>query len=230
MLERIRVTLWDALTFFLTGFLVVAVIAAFWIYETSPNLSEVSSFLPDLSASIVLFIVPALFTLLGLLVEPFANYFDRWVLKYTLKKLLFPTDVHAEEERILVKEIRENYLGGLGDRITNPFQICKDYVESKSLSTTFEIFLARYGFYRNCSFIAVVAGAYGIVTSETLCGRLVFGSAAVGLAYVFSRRSVDFYGYQAPAVFRAFLIDKLSWNKGSSLAKSEGGQSSEARD
>ncbi len=220
MLDRIRLTLWDALTFFLTGLLVGAMFTVFWLYEKSPDLSVILEKPTEVPTSIVLFVVPVLFALIGLLVEPFANYFDRLLFNNALGRRLFKRDQHGKEEEILISEIKENYLGNLGGKIQNPFHICKDYVESKSLSPTFEIFLARFGFYRNCSFVAALSGVYGAIALPTVCEKVICVTVALVCIYVFKKRSAEFYSYQGPAVYRAFLVDKLKWVRNQSSESS----------
>jgi len=102
-------------------------------------------------------------------------------------------------------------LGSLNGKIENPYAICKEYVETKHLSTTFMVFLSRYGFYRNCAFLALFYGISAAVLSSGLLegsGNLILGFF---LSFVFKCRAEDFYSYLAPSIYRAFLIDKVSW-------------------
>lgn len=120
------------------------------------------------------------------------------------------TAKHSAEERLLQEEIRSKYLGSLSNRIENPYALCKEYFETKQLSTTFMFFLSRYGFYKNCAFIFICAEIASLFLASCIPAVLSFLGCVVAAA-VLKRRAEDFYSYQASAVYRAFLIDKLQW-------------------
>ncbi len=211
MIEKIRVSLWDIFTFFLTGLLAASAFIAFLVYAGQVTAKEIIAELSNFPASLTLVAAPVLFMLAGMLIEPMANYFDRCVLKYILKIVRPRKDVLCSDDELLLEEIRARYLGSLCGKIQNPYQLCKDYVEYKQLSTTFMVFLARFGFYRNCAFIAVMVGVAALILSTSLLGGVISLLSGLVAAVVFRMRADDFYSYQAPAIYRAFLIDKLSW-------------------
>ncbi len=211
MVEKIRISLWDIFSFFLTGFLAATVVAILLVIYGPTTPKELLDGLSALPAAITIVAAPLALTLLGMVIEPFANYFDRYVLKFAFASVLEPKRKHIDEEDLLAKEICSRYLGSLSGKISNPYAICKEYVETKQLSTTFMVFLSRYGFYRNCAFLSVASGFSVLVLDHSW---LVGGAslvACLAVAAVFKRRAEDFYSYMAPAVYRAFLIDKLQW-------------------
>jgi len=211
MVQKIRVSLWDIFSFFLTGFLGATLVAILFVIYGPTTPKELLDSLSALPAAITIVAAPLALTLLGMIIEPFANYFDRYVLKVVFEWMPKPKDKHLEEEQLLAEEIRSRYLGSLSGKISDPYGICKEYVETKQLSTTFMVFLSRYGFYRNCAFLTVASGFSVLVLDQSWLvggGSLV---ACLAAAVVFKRRAEDFYSYMAPAVYRAFLIDKLQW-------------------
>lgn len=211
MVEKIRVSLWDIFSFFLTGlltFLLLLVVAyVYGLLSPADALSKLAEFPTALS----LLAGPLVFTLAGMIVEPFANYFDKYVLNYILGWAAKKKEKHSEEEEILKSEIKARYLGSLNGKIENPYSICKEYVETKQLSTTFMVYLSRYGFYRNCAFLAIVFGAMVAPKAENYCVFGLIVAASYLSAAIMKRRSEDFYSFMAPAVYRAFLIDKNKW-------------------
>lgn len=214
MIEKVRVSLWDIFTFFMTGLLASLCVAALALYASVFSIRELSSCLSTIPASITLVAAPLAFTLIGMLIEPVANYADRYILKHALGWATTPkADARKAEEDILKQEIRARYLGRMGDKIENPYQICKDYVEYKQLSTSFMVFLARYGFYRNCTFISIATGLAAVWLSATVCDMVLALVISLLAAIVFRRRAEEFYSYQAPAIYRAFLIDKVEWKE-----------------
>jgi len=211
VLEKIRVSLWDIFSFFLTGLLAVALTALFAVASDVTSVSLLLSQVNNLNAPVTVVAAPLAFTLLGMLIEPFANYSDRTVLAPLWKRAIPPKDKHKGEEGLLADEIRTKYLGSLCGRIDNPYAICKEYVETKQLSTTFMVYLSRYGFYRNCMFLALASAITSLLVLPLWWHGVVTALFSVLCAFIFKRRAEDFYSYMAPAVYRAFLIDKLNW-------------------
>lgn len=211
MVEKIRVSLWDIFTFFLTGLLATVLLGLFLTSYGMTDFSAISRAASEIPVAITVVAAPLVLTLLGMLIEPFANYLDKYVLRYLLGWASIPKQKHSAEEELLRKEICSKYLGSLNGQIKHPYAICKEYVETKQLSTTFMVFLSRYGFYRNCAFLAFV---YGVGAAAFSSGWLE-GVCALALGFfasaVFKRRAEDFYSYMAPSIYRAFLIDKVAW-------------------
>jgi hypothetical protein len=211
MVEKIRVSLWDIFSFFLTGFLAATLVAILLVIYGPLTPKELLDGLSALPAAITIVAAPLALTLLGMIIEPFANYFDRYALKFIFAWMSKPKDKHVKEEELLAEEIRSKYLGSLSGKVSNPYALCKEYVETKQLSTTFMVFLSRYGFYRNCAFLAVVSGVAVLTLDRSWFIGSVSLVVCLAAAAVFKRRAEDFYSYMAPAVYRAFLIDKLQW-------------------
>ena len=136
MIEKIRISLWDIFTFYFSGFLVTALVTGHTLVFKLIALADVKVFLSGLSVTTSLFVIPFGLTLVGLLLEPVANYFDEYILHPLWVKVITEKDKHKTEEKMLAKEIRENFLGKLNGKIENPYPICKEYVETKQLSTT----------------------------------------------------------------------------------------------
>lgn len=152
------------------------------------------------------------------MIEPFASYFDRSFSRYTLpkfcrvnSKLESGSDFHKVE-----KYIKEKCLGDLSNQIKNPFILCKEYVETKQLSTTFMVFLSRFGFYRNSSFLLFISiPFYLFLCIEYEKYNVVFDAFMIIFLYsasaLFKRRGGEFFSLQAKSVYSAFLIDNLNW-------------------
>lgn len=212
MIEKVRVSLWDVFNFFMTG-VVACVAAAIVVSCANPDgWGAIVSGVLRLPASFVLISSPILLALAGMLIEPVANYVDRYVFKYIFGWAAKLKPNASQEENVLGDLIRERYLGSLGSFLENPFHFCKDYVEYKQLSSTFMIFLSRYGFYRNCAFISLVTGILVACESDNFIEICCYLILSLLLVLIFRRRAAEFYSYQAPAVYRAFLIDRMDWN------------------
>lgn len=208
MIEKIRISLWDIFTFYLSGFLVALLVTGHSLVFKLIAFADVKNFIIGLSVTTSLFVIPFGLTLVGLLLEPVSNYFDKYILHPLWVKAIPEKDKHKPEEELLKKEIRENYLGKINGKINNPYHICKEYVETKQLSTTFMVFLSRYGFYRNISFLFFVSGVTDLFISSSWKVGFAIMIIWLILAWTAKKRAQDFYSYLSPNVYRCFLIDK----------------------
>jgi len=207
MIEKVRVSLWDIFTFFLSGLILVMWSVAYLVIANQVTLPLFIQELSAVPASVSLFLVPLALTAAGMLYEPIANYFDKLVNVFWFKA--FPAKKKHKEEELTLKElIRKRYLGDLAEDIANPYHLCKEYVETKQLSTTFMVFLSRYGFYRNASFLAVVSAAASIYHLGASFQGFMVTVFFLGIAITMKHRAEDFYSYLAPCVYRCYLIDK----------------------
>ena len=216
LIEKIRLSLWDIVTFFMTGVLIIILITAMLLAKKFVFIEDILDFNKDIPTVTQLFVLPVFLTLLGLLVEPFANFYDRYLSRIVLfwvADARKTNDLDLKEMEIFIKE---NCLGELNFKIRSPFTICKEYVETKQLSTTFMVFLSRFGFYRNCSFLFFLSIPLFILLSyQNPAENIIVDVVPICFFYLasasFKRRGDEFYSYQAKSVYSAFLIDNLSW-------------------
>lgn len=210
MFEKIRISLWDIFTFFLTGFFIFLILSVFIVFTENISFKDYISFTKELPATIIVFVAPLLFTLLGMLIEPLANYTDKYIFKYILWWTVNKDKKMKNTENTLKQHIIEHYLGNLKNTIEELFYICKEYVETNQLSTKFMVFLSRYGFYRNISFIIIFIS--GFVLSVILVDKYFTSCLIIFSSYlisgVFRKRSQEFYSYMAPTIYATFINDK----------------------
>jgi len=211
MIEKIRISLWDVFTFFMTGvFTVIAVLLFFKMNGSIPKVSSIFEISIKIPATYIIVVIPILLILLGLLIEPLANFFDRYFGKYVFFWIKTKNKKQKPDETKIEEYIKEKCLGDLNMKIDNPFSLCKEFVETKQLSTTFMVFLARYGFYRNCSFIVMSTGIFAFIEANG-CTAVTWLIAAYFCSGLLKKRADEFYSYQATAVYNALLIETLNW-------------------
>ena len=207
MIEKVRVSLWDIFTFFLTGLLLTLWLVGYLWLSGRVTSTEMVTVISALPASVTLFLAPLTLTAIGMVYEPPANYFDKLVNPFWFK--VFPRkERHENEEKALQKLIKEKYLGNIGESISNPYHLCKEYVETKQLSTTFMVFLSRYGFYRNIAFLAILSIPLVWLEMTPWWVEFVATAFLLFIYIVLKLRAEDFYSYMAPCVYRCYLIDK----------------------
>lgn len=78
--NRLRLSLWDVFSFFLTGILFGIIVLIGFILFVEIAIVDIAQTLVSLPTAIIIFVIPLLATLVGLLIEPIASYFDRYVL------------------------------------------------------------------------------------------------------------------------------------------------------
>jgi hypothetical protein len=208
MIEKVRLSLWDIFTFFLTGMLAAVVSAALLLVRNAQIGKEVGAALATMPSAALLVAAAVLCTLAGMLIEPFANFTNRYALNRLFGWISVSEDMRPDD--VLVRDhVVTQHLGALSGKLGNPYQLCKDYVEYKQLGPTVMIFLSRYGFYRSCAFILLVAGAVAAATATSCLEAIIILAIDFVLVAVLKRRGDEFYSYMAPAVYRAFLIERM---------------------
>ena len=88
MIEKIRISLWDLLTFFLSGLLFTIIFSGHLYFIIDKNNYKLDINLSDIPTPFTLFVFPILLTLLGMLLEPIANLCD-WKIINPIWKLIF---------------------------------------------------------------------------------------------------------------------------------------------
>jgi len=211
VIEKIRISLWDIFSFFLTGLVIVSWFLALESWLGDLQIKEIAKFLSTVPASVSLFLAPLALTALGMIFEPISNYFDRLINSFWFK-VFQKKEKHKKEEEALKNIIIDNYLGALKGKISNPYHICKEYLETNELSTTFMVFLSRYGFYRNIAFLMILS----IIAVLAIKGFTLVSSLSAALFFVLyivmKLRAEEFYTYLAPTVYRCYLVDKALKN------------------
>jgi len=218
--DKISLSLWDVFNFLMSGALAFAALIFYLTLSGSITIKDITNILAESSAASVAIASPLGFILVGMMIEPFSNYFDK-AISFAIKKSpsflskFKPTEFDdiSKENEVLIEEVKKALPKSLSAKLDNPFHICKDYIEKKQSSNSYEIFLARFGFYRNCSFIFALL-ALGIASTRTdLVEQILIFIPLAAAAAIFKARSRQFFIYQAPAVFRAFLAENIISNE-----------------
>ncbi len=217
MVEKIKVSLWDVYSFFLTGFSLFVWAIAGSILEGLLSFKDILEFVSTFSNMIFLFFCVFMMILFGMLFEPIANYFDRFI-DVIVKKYFNLTEEmgfnnkgaiseDSEEDR-LKKIILSSYMGELKGKISEPYQICKEYIEIKGINTNFMVFLSRYGFYRNMAFLIFLTIVLLFVLGGINSCNFFICFVLFVLYILMRKRSKEFYSYMAPTVYRCYLVEK----------------------
>lgn len=190
MIEKVKVSLWDFYTFFMSGLLLIIVVC----FQVAIFSNIKFDIFKDFTAFWAVSLVPII-TILGMILEPFANKFMQVISR------------KENEKELSVLEIRvhELYKDTFNIEIEKPYHYIKDYCIRHDLCLTFMPFLSKFGFYRNASFIFFVSIFSFGYFSESCKIKILGAFSCFLISKLTWDRSKDFYHYQLPSLYRAFL-------------------------
>lgn len=216
-MKEFRAYLWDIFVYLGIGAFMATLGVINYLLVAPKPVAALVQILDKTPVSLLIFLVPGSMMLLGALIEPPANQFEKsilWIHKvFQCRKPRIPPSNNGQVlERYIKRHFTNELLGGE----ESPFSLCRDYVENRDMSTTFMPFLSKFGFYRSAAFCLVVFTVLLISQSiyysdgrfNLICGALL--SCILACSYFY--RSAQFYSYQAPAVYQAFIgpiLEKL---------------------
>lgn len=205
MIEKIQVTLWDLFTFFFVGIFGILCILGLLIQHGSTGYIQVLGLVGNYNAFILSVAGVVFPVLLGMLIEPMANYTDKWIFNYLYAFLPRENPREWSDVKVVINEITTCGIGKLNNKLDDPYHLCKEAILATSAHSTFMIYLSRYGFYRSISFITFTTGlllaVMAIDSAGFACILVVITFIVTG---VFKFRADQFYSYQLPAVVYSY--------------------------
>lgn len=213
MFDKIRLTLWDIYTFFITGIVIwSAVIFYSYLFHihllrdfASNNLQSLLGF------NLLTILTMILFVISGLVFEPFSNYLHRSLLDVSFKKIYMRNNRSKKESierEVFEKKIISYYQTEIGIKV-EPYQIVKEYVDMKQINNSWMTFLSRFGFYRNLSSLTFLFGLILTLEVGVLWQKALWFGICLFMSYIFYSRAKEFYSYMAPSIYRSFLNERL---------------------
>lgn len=195
MTEKVRLTLWDFFVYVLTGTAVGLSVAVHCYCTGACDWSCEMKDIASLFSTVVLALL--LLLLVGMLLEPLANGLTK--LGALSSWGLGQWDKHiGDMEKHVRKMVPEWYAGSC-------FGYCKNWILAKGCAGQYEVFLARFGFYRN---ISAIFAANAIAALPLYWGwwDLLIVPVLVGLSLLYLHRSRVFHRHVSETVYTQFLI------------------------
>lgn len=198
MFEKGKLSFWDIGTYLTVGCFATLAAAFYLFYGLTIPFPYWAKNLKDFSGSLVI-IVPIVFLLVGMFIEPIAN----WIAK-NIEKLGWFKPRKIRNKEFLVNTIK-NHLPDNEIDSANLYRYCKAVVELKFQNSNHDIFLARFGFYRSMSVL---------LTLIFIVNWFVFKCDAINIsvnvllafsAYQFLKRSQVFKNHMEEAVYYNYL-------------------------
>ncbi|ASJ95507.1 hypothetical protein [Shewanella marisflavi] len=198
MFEKGKLSFWDIGTYLTVGCFASFSAAFYLFYGLSIPFPSWAKNLKDFSGSLVI-IVPIVFLLVGMFIEPIAN----WLVKHIEKLTWFkPRKIRNKES--LVNTVKSHLPDDEIDSV-NLYRYCKAVVELKFQNSNHDIFLARFGFYRSMSVLLALIFIINCILFKFDCINISINALLAFCAYQFLKRSQVFKNHMEEAVYYNYL-------------------------
>lgn len=197
MFDNGKLSLWDVfnnLSIGLTTLLVSAYPVFLYIdFDKVKTFELLSKF-----TTVLVILLPVLLLLLGMFVDALSNRLCNIQNSFYRINRRIPRDqpeIKARVRKIVPEDISEKTM----------FRYCKAYVLQNCNNTNVDIFLARFGFYRNFSFILFVVSFVSYIPSSSL----ILSLAIFIVSREFMKRSFHFRCHLESEVYYNYLVAKI---------------------
>lgn len=197
MFSKIKMSFWDFFVHFLTGILCIILIFGTLLYKGVLSFDIFKDF--PLWVSGVGFVV-ALW-LLGLLIEPLSNLLGKVTWSWPAVQRNFSLREWDRSIKNLRIEAEAFIPNGAKE---NSFQYAKNFLIVNESAEDYNVFLSRFGFYRNCATIFLL---FGIIAFFSFAYplNLQIGFSSILLSAMYCYRSKIFYRHISITVFSQFI-------------------------
>ncbi|WP_417435748.1 hypothetical protein [Idiomarina abyssalis] len=203
MFEKGKLSFWDLGTYLTVGCFASFAGVFYMFYGLSIPFPSGAKNLKDFSGSLVI-VVPIVFLLFGMFIEPIAN----WLVKHIEKLGWFkPREIRNKES--LVNKIK-NHLPDDDINSVNLYRYCKAVVELKCKNSNHDIFLARFGFYRSMSVLLALMFIINFFIFKCNAVNITVNFLLAFFAYQFLKRSQVFKNHMEEAIYYNYLALELS--------------------
>lgn len=214
MFNKFRITLWDLVTFFATGVLLILMVFQYTSETVIRDITKLNIFQGEISVGIYFLLIT--YTL-GVTYEPIAIVSFTLFGKLYRRLPFYPSLKRMKKERdeLYYPKIRAMLKEELGfqNAKADYFQFAKIEVLQSSRPNNYEMFLSRFGFYRNLTSLAFmnVPLLFLLKYSElSLLALIGWSGLLLFLHLLLFYRARQFYYYAGNEVFRNFLMGRLS--------------------
>lgn len=198
MFEKGKLSFWDIGTYLTVGCFATLAAAFYLFYGLTIPFPDWAKNLKDFSGSLVI-IVPIVFLLIGMFIEPIAN----WIAK-NIEKLDWFKPRKIRNKEFLVNTIK-NHLPDNEIDSANLYRYCKAVVELKFQNSNHDIFLARFGFYRSMSVLLTLIFVVNWFVFKCDAINISVNVLLAFSAYQFLKRSQVFKNHMEEAVYYNYL-------------------------
>ncbi len=198
MFSRVKMSFWDFFVNLQSGFTVVFLVV---VTLLATHTIQISVF-KDIPVVLSGFLFVMLLWLIGMLLEPFANCMNK-IIPFKWKTI--KEDFGFKGWDVQIKHLEKRAVQYAKEEEANIYQYAKNMVIANNKADDFNIFLGRFGFYRNHSCIFVI---YGIVVFFVFPGKQALWLAVISFLFsaIYYHRSCIFYRHMSVTVYSQFII------------------------
>lgn len=198
MIDNGKLSLWDVFNNLSIGLIVFIIIFVSVCYYFNFDYFKIFELVSKFSAVLVV-IVPILFLCLGMIVDAFSNRFSRYqclILRIENKFSREKSELKAKVRQVTPEKVSEKLM----------YRYCKAYVSQNCKNNNIEVFLARFGFYRNISFIFFLTSVVIAFYTQVI----IFSLLLLMLSRILMNRSLHFLSLMESEVYYGYLSARLS--------------------
>ena len=205
MLSKIKMSGWDFFVHLQSVFTVVILV---FVTLLATHTIPISIF-KDIPVTLSIFLFVMLLWLIGMLLEPFANCMHK-ITSFKWKIIKDNFEFKTWDARI--KQLEENAVMYAEDEKSNIYQYAKNMLIANNKADDFNVFLGRFGFYRNHSCIFIV---YGVVALFAFPYKYALPVAVISFlsSAIYLYRSEVFFRHMSVTVYSQFIIHMSSQKK-----------------
>lgn len=200
MIDKAKLGFWELFTYFLIGLLITVFITVYAIQFDYVSWAKLVKSTKNSGAAGVVFF-PILFLIIGLVFEPFSNYFLDFIEKIPFLKRRESRGVAA-----LFPIVDAHLPTSLGER--QRFRYCKAVVEQNFPNSNISVFLARFGFYRSLGILMLLLFPVTLFLIDITISSALTSSTYLILSFIFIKRAQSFKGHMEYEAFFNFIAYK----------------------
>ncbi|MFA6176113.1 MAG: hypothetical protein WC765_06015 [Phycisphaerae bacterium] len=199
MIEKTKLSLWDFFVSVLSGLAIALSVLAHCIFK---DLITWKIIFGQPAALIIVFGIPTII-LVGLLFEPLANYITKLLTHWPCKYIKLLSRKKWDENIQSLKKKAGQYIPN--EIHGSEYEYCKNWLTQNTSDDSYMPFLAKFGFYRSMFLLMlsneiIILSIYQLSRIQTLISLFL-----VVLAFIYFRRSGDFYRHVSVTVYSRFI-------------------------
>jgi len=204
MTQNLKLSLWDAFVFFLSGWAIMACVSAhLWACDFAVR--EWLTAIPPAALGVSALIVPLI---TGLLFEPVANRVMAFI-SYAISKcagMCCAAKSTAESgSNPIVQAVKDDIPADISDFVV-PYHWAKDYLSQETVETPYMAFLSKFGFYRNLGVLSLLNVLLIPCLYDVEKPHKIILSILVLATFLYLWRSHTFYNHLGDAMYRHYAI------------------------
>ena len=199
MFERGNLTFWDIGNYLTIGFFFFSLFILYLILFFGIDITYLFSLTKDFS-NLLIILLPIMFLAIGMIIDPLANFSVK-----SSEKIYFlrPKDnKYSKNLQFNCKKFidKQNFDEGF-----SLFLYCKAVVELNIQDTKYDIYLARFGFYRNLCFLIFCLFFFNFIILNSSFINMLLNCILLPISWFFLKRAQIFKIHMENYIYYSYL-------------------------